>query len=68
MNKFVYVILTDLYESESTHHIVRKDKLNIWFAGLSSTKETAYIYEVVEDFDGELIHGEWIENVELNIL
>ena len=68
MNEFVYIKLTDLYNSEITYHIVRKDKLNIWLAGLSMTKETAYIYEVVEDFDGELIRGKWIENVELNKL
>lgn len=65
-NKFVYIVLTDLYESESTYHIVRKNKLALWLADLSSTKETAYIYEVVEDYNGELKRGRRIENVELN--
>lgn len=64
--KFLYIKLTDLYNSEITYHIVRKDKLNIWLAGLSTTSETAYIYEAIEDNDGELIHGKWIQNIELN--
>ena len=45
MTKFVYITLTDLYESEPTYHIVREDKLALWLVGLSSTKEAAYIYE-----------------------
>ena len=57
MNHFVYITLTDLYESEPTYHIVREDKLALWLIGLSSTKETAYIYEAVESFDGELTRG-----------
>lgn len=64
--KFLYIKLTDLYNSEITYHIVRKDKLQKWLAGLSSTKETAYIYEAIEDNDGELIHGEFIQQVGLN--
>ena len=64
--KFLYIKLTDLYEDTSTNHIIRKDKLHIWLAGLSITKETAYIYEAIEDNDGELIPGKWIQNVELN--
>lgn len=65
--KYLYVILTDVYEWDtSTNHIIRKDKLNIWLAGLSKTKETAYIYEAIEDNDGELISGEFIQLVELN--
>lgn len=66
--EFLYIKLTDLYNSEITYHIVRKDKLQKWLAGLSSTTETAYIYEAIEDNDGELIHGKWIQNVELNKL
>ena len=66
--KFLYIKLTDLYNSEITYHIVRKDKLNIWLAGLSTTSETAYIYEAIEDNNGELIHGKWIQNIELNKL
>ena len=66
--KFLYIKLTDLYNSEITYHIVRKDKLHKWLTGLSSTAETAYIYEAIEDSNGELIHGKWIENVELNKL
>lgn len=53
-NKFVYIVLIDLYESESTYHIVCEDKLTLWLVGLPSTKETAYIHEVVESFNGEL--------------
>lgn len=64
--KFLYVKLTDLYEDTSTEHIIRKDKLRTWLNGLSITKETAYIYEAIEDKDGELIPGKWIQNVELN--
>lgn len=64
--KFLYIKLTDLYDSEITYHIVRKDKLRTWLDGLSITKETAYIYEAIEDNDGELIHGKWIKNVGLN--
>ena len=64
--KFLYIKLTDLYEDTSTEHIVRKDKLRIWLNGLSITKETAYIYEAIEDKDGELIHGKFIQLVELN--
>lgn len=66
--KFLYIKLTDLYEDTSTYHIIRKDKLHIWLVDLSSTKETAYIYEAIEDNDGELICGKWIENVKLNKL
>lgn len=66
--KFLYIKLTDLYNSEITYHIVRKDKLDIWLAGSSSTAETAYIYEAIEDSNGELIHGKWIKDVELNKL
>ena len=68
MNNFVYITLTDLYESEPTYHIVREDKLALWLVGLSSTKETAYIYEAVEDHDGELVRGKSIQIVELNKL
>lgn len=64
--KFLYVKLTDLYEDTSTHHIIRKDKLRKWLDGLSITKETAYIYEAIEDNDGELISGKFIQLVELN--
>lgn len=64
--KFLYVKLTDLYEDTSTHHIIRKDKLHIWLTGLSTTKETAYIYEAIENNDGELISGKFIQLVELN--
>lgn len=64
--KFLYIKLTDLYNSEITYHIVRKDKLHIWLTGLSTTKEIAYIYEAIEDEDGELIHGEFIQQVGLN--
>lgn len=64
--KFLYIKLTDLYEDTMTYHIIRKDKLHIWLAGLSKIKETAYIYEAIEDNDGELIHGEFIQRVELN--
>lgn len=64
--KFLYIKLTDLYEDTSTHHIIRKDKLHKWLAGLSITKETAYIYETIEDNDGELISGKFIQLVELN--
>lgn len=64
--KFLYIKLTDLYNSEITYHIVRKDKLHIWLTGLSKTKETAYIYEAIEDKDGELIRGEFIQQVGLN--
>ena len=67
-NKFVYVALADLYESELSYHIVREEKLSLWLTRLSSTKEIAYIYEAVEDNDGELIQGKWIQNVELNKL
>ena len=67
-NKFVYIQLYDLYEAESTNHIVREEKLSLWLKDLPSTAETAYIYEVVEDSDGELIKGKWIKNVELNKL
>ena len=63
---FLYIKLTDLYDSEITYHIVRKDKLHIWLNGLSITKETAYIYEAIEDKDGELIHGKFIQQVGLN--
>ena len=66
--KFLYIKLTDLYNSEITYHIVRKDKLHIWLAGLSKTTETVYIYEAVEDNNGELIHGKWIQSIELNKL
>ena len=64
--KFLYIELTDLYEDTSTNHIVRKDKLRTWLDGLSITKETAYIYETIEDNDGELIPGKFIQLVELN--
>lgn len=64
--KFLYIKLTDLYEDTSTEHIVRKDKLRTWLDGLSTTKETAYIYEAIEDNDGELIPGKFIQLVELN--
>lgn len=64
--KFLYIKLTDLYNPEITYHIVRKDKLHIWLTGLSKTKETAYIYEAIEDKDGELIHGKFIQQVGLN--
>lgn len=64
--KFLYIKLTDLYEDTSTYHIVRKDKLHIWLTGLSTTKETAYIYEAIENNDGELVSGEFIQQVELN--
>lgn len=63
---FLYIKLTDLYNPEITYHIVRKDKLQKWLTGLSKTKETAYIYEAVEDKDGELIHGKFIQQVGLN--
>ena len=64
--KFLYVKLTDLYEDTSTYHIVRKGKLHIWLTGLSTTKETAYIYEAIENNDGELVSGKFIQLVELN--
>lgn len=64
--KFLYIELTDLYEDTLTYHIIRKNKLHIWLAGLSKTKKTAYIYEAIEDNDGELISGEFIQLVELN--
>ena len=64
--KFLYIKLTDLYNPEITYHIVRKDKLHIWLTGLSKTKETAYIYEAIEDKGGELIHGKFIQQVGLN--
>lgn len=64
--QFLYIKLTDLYNSEITYHIIRKDKLHIWLTGLSTTKETAYIYEAVEDDNGELIHGKFIQQVGLN--
>ena len=64
--KFLYIKLTDLYNPEITYHIIRKDKLHIWLTGLSKTKETAYIYEAIEDKDGELIHGKFIQQVGLN--
>lgn len=64
--KFLYIKLADLYEDTLTYHIVRKDKLHIWLVGLSTTKETAYIYEAIEDNDGELIPGKFIQLVELN--
>lgn len=64
--KFLYIKLTDLYEDTMTYHIIRKDKLHIWLAGLSKIKETAYIYEAIEDNDGELIPGKFIQSVELN--
>ena len=64
--KFLYVKLTDLYNSEITYHIVRKDKLRTWLDRLSITTEAAYIYEAVEDKDGELIHGKFVQLVELN--
>jgi hypothetical protein len=63
---FLYIKLTDLYNTEITYHIVRKDKLHIWLTGLSTTKETAYIYEAIENNDGELVSGEFIQQVELN--
>ena len=63
---FLYIKLIDLYEDVSTNHIIRKDKLRTWLDGLSITKETAYIYEAVEDNDGELIPGKFIQLVELN--
>lgn len=66
--KFLYVKLIDLYEDIPTNHIICKDKLHIWLKDLPSTAETAYIYEVVEDSDGELIKGKWIKNVGLNKL
>lgn len=64
--QFLYIKLTDLYEDISTNHIIRKDKLHIWLTGLSTTKETAYIYEAIEDNDGELVSGKFIQLVELN--
>lgn len=64
--QFLYIKLTDLYEDTSTYHIVRKDKLHKWLAGLSTTKETAYVYEAIENNDGELIPGKFIQLVELN--
>ena len=64
--KFLYIKLTDLYEDTSTHHIVRKDKLRTWLDGLSITKETAYIYEAIENNDGEVVSGKFIQLVELN--
>lgn len=64
--KFLYVKLTDLYEDTSTHHIIRKDKIRTWLDGLSITKETAYIYEAIENNDGELIPCKFIQLVELN--
>jgi hypothetical protein len=64
--KFLYIKLTDLYEDTSTEHIVRKDKLRTWLDGLSITKETAYIYEAIEDNGGELVSGKFIQLVELN--
>jgi hypothetical protein len=64
--KFLYIKLTDLYEDTSTEHIVCKDKLRTWLDGLSITKETAYIYEAIEDNDGELIPGKFVQLMELN--
>lgn len=64
--KFLYIKLINLYENVSTNHIIRKDKLHAWLDGLSITKETAYVYEAVEDNGGELIPGKLIQRVELN--
>jgi hypothetical protein len=64
--KFLYIKLTDLYEDTSTYHIIRKDKLPKWLAGLSTTKETAYIYEAIENKYGELVSGKFIQQVGLN--
>ena len=68
MNNFVYIQLSDLYEPELTNHIVREEKLSLWLTELSTTAKIAYIYEAVEDSDGELIKGKWIKNVEFNKL